>query len=461
VTTIALSQSWGGDINRSGLLRLPGYREHATGTPLLVAVKEGHFSVVKYLVDHGASLHKVGMNLCECQHCDYPYWPSAPWTPLHVALCQEHTEIAEYLVTAGAPFIISRECSAENSGGDGRRFRRGNQVVVRTSTGVHVLEEVAKKRNLRMLKFLVEHSDGKLQFNTYPADRVTPLHHAARITDNIKDLEIIRTFLDHGAMLYPTDYEPGRLLGPLPFDEAFIDWVRRFEGASKHVFPGRGHPYTQLLAFLKYLSEDGRDHLQPLMARVLELWMDRGPARLDSGWSLLYQAFGLFDVNAPGPGVIREWVLRSLKWPKLEALGPMSVVDVLKFIPELGFSMALLEPIDELFLEAATLLLRNECVWFLENGADINATTGEGRTALHLAARAGDLDQLELLLSRGADADMRDNMGDTPARMAARYGQNEAVAMLTKYGAGEVWMRALELDSEADAAAAHLRCCWG
>ncbi|CAI4215575.1 unnamed protein product [Parascedosporium putredinis] len=416
-TIIALSQAWGGDINRSGLLRLPGYHETATGTPLLVAVKEGHLSVAKYLVRHGANLNKVGMNLCNCQHSDYPYWPASPWTSLHLALCQEHSELAEFLVAAGAQFCVSRE--ELGIGPDGRHFRRGNQVVVRSSTGVHLIDEVAKRANLRVLKFLVQHCEGKLRIDQYSADSTTPLHHAACITDNLRELEMIRTLLDHGALLYPSNYVPGRLVGPLPFDRAFLDWVKRFDRSSKHVLPGRGHPYSQLLAFLKYMKEGGRDHLRPLMARILELWMDRGPARLDSAWSLLYQAFGLFDTKAPEPGVIREWVLRSIRSPKLEPLGPMSVVDVLEFIPKLGFSLTLLEPVNELFLEAGALALRDECVWFLKNGADINARTGDGRTALHLAARSGDLDQLEMLLSWGADAEARDRGGHAGAHGGA------------------------------------------
>ena len=48
------------------------------------------------------------------------------------------------------------------------------------------------------------------------------------------------------------------------------------------MYPGR-HPYTQLLAFLRYFAEGGRPYLGPLRERVLELWMDQGAGE-DGFW---------------------------------------------------------------------------------------------------------------------------------------------------------------------------------
>lgn len=430
IRTIAHSLSLGGDVNRKTSLRLPGYSKAAVGTPLHVAASEGQLAVVKYLVENGAYLNLSCMNVCECQHGDHPYSPSPPWSALHIALCGNDVEIAEYLVAQGANFIISREFPGTEV--DEMNFMRDNMLVRRFSRGVHILELVAKMSSVRMFRFLLAHYKEKLVFNEYRVNSITPLHYVARITDDEASLEIMRTLLDLGAKLKPDmrRNRNGKTPGPLPFDRAFIAWVESFEDAQRgRIRTGVRHPYAQLLSFLRYFSEGDRAYLAPLRERVLELWMDRGPGRLDSGWSLLYQAFGVFDAEEPKPELIRQWVLHSIRNPKLEATGPMTIADVLRFIPKLGFSEALLQPMDELLLEAACLGMAEECGWFVEHGARIGARDTEGRTALHLAARAGSVEAVRVLVGCGADWGVRDGRGDTAVDTARRFGRKEVLGL--------------------------------
>jgi len=60
----------------------------------------------------------------------------------------------------------------------------------------------------------------------------------------------------------------------------------------------------------------------------------------------------------------------------------------------------------------------------VEAGADVNAQTGSGSTALHMLAVRPQMYALEiaqLLLSRGANIDARDDRGFTVGMVAERY----------------------------------------
>jgi hypothetical protein len=71
----------------------------------------------------------------------------------------------------------------------------------------------------------------------------------------------------------------------------------------------------------------------------------------------------------------------------------------------------------------------------LEAGAPVDATTGEGLTALHLAAAYDCHDVVELLLSSGAKLEARDAHGSTPLYLAARHGYSSMVRQLLAAGA--------------------------
>jgi ankyrin repeat protein len=67
----------------------------------------------------------------------------------------------------------------------------------------------------------------------------------------------------------------------------------------------------------------------------------------------------------------------------------------------------------------------------LANGADVNATTGGGQTALILAVIFGHTNLVKLLIKAGADPQQRDNLGLNAIEWAQRRGLTEALAILT------------------------------
>ncbi|GAB4813603.1 hypothetical protein N2152v2_000649 [Parachlorella kessleri] len=71
----------------------------------------------------------------------------------------------------------------------------------------------------------------------------------------------------------------------------------------------------------------------------------------------------------------------------------------------------------------------------LEAGADLNAASHDGTTALHMAARLGHNNAIDLLAAAGADLRAQDKNGDTALHAAVRNNCMQATAALVEAGA--------------------------
>ena len=71
----------------------------------------------------------------------------------------------------------------------------------------------------------------------------------------------------------------------------------------------------------------------------------------------------------------------------------------------------------------------------LADGADVNATQGDGATALHWAVHRSDLDATSLLVESGADVDAANALAATPLWLASVNGSATIVARLLEAGA--------------------------
>ena len=71
----------------------------------------------------------------------------------------------------------------------------------------------------------------------------------------------------------------------------------------------------------------------------------------------------------------------------------------------------------------------------IKNGADVNAAQGDGMTALHWAARNGDLELTRVLLFAGANVKASTRLGGyTPLLLAAQQGHAGVIAALITAG---------------------------
>lgn len=69
------------------------------------------------------------------------------------------------------------------------------------------------------------------------------------------------------------------------------------------------------------------------------------------------------------------------------------------------------------------------------NNANINITDDYGQTPLHLAVEQGNVDAIQVLIEKGAIIDTKNNEGCTPLRCATENGDNSVVQILINNGA--------------------------
>ena len=70
----------------------------------------------------------------------------------------------------------------------------------------------------------------------------------------------------------------------------------------------------------------------------------------------------------------------------------------------------------------------------LDRGIEINSKTNDGETALHIAASSGNMNIVEILLDRGIDINSKDNDGWTALHWAASNGDMNIVEILLDRG---------------------------
>lgn len=174
------------------------YLFEARFSPLALAAYHGDNSMVKLLLDNGASIELKSTHLCECcnlllrcaerlpdppvfwEHSDrdadagYLAWEQTHhdswWTPLHYAICQGHVSTAKLLLGRGA--------SAENIGDGG-------------VTALHVATHCDRQR---MIRYLLDNN--LVDINAQSERGVTALH-LAHIAGNF---DLVDDYLnDHGA----------------------------------------------------------------------------------------------------------------------------------------------------------------------------------------------------------------------------------------------------------------------
>ena len=81
------------------------------------------------------------------------------------------------------------------------------------------------------------------------------------------------------------------------------------------------------------------------------------------------------------------------------------------------------------------ILILDDIISLIRNGADINAENNHGDTPLMIASQRGNLEIVKELLSYGVDVNVRDNDRNTALQYALDYDYPEVAQLLKQHGA--------------------------
>jgi ankyrin repeat protein len=412
-------------------------------TPLCAAASKGQLRVADFLLDHGADVNladgqgktalyhaaeagnKAMVELLLGRGADVNARDGRGQTALHLAAANGFQSVAEALLANHAD-VNARDQDQE--------------------TPLHL---AARNGHAAMVTFLIAH-----QADLNAQDRIgwTPLSQAARAGHS----ETVRRLLAAGAKPDPEDSE-GRTPLSHAVERGHLDSVKALLAAKANPNAGRWVLPLHLAihrkdsTMIKLLLDAGADanRVSPVNWNV---YIGSTRYGSDTGWSdvsplflaiaernadavkllLQHQA----DPNGTNPGGLPV-ILSAMDQPEivkalLEAganpnvrssegqtplfmtMDPETVVRLLahKADPEVRYkgSTPLLlfadgPPDDKVNAIAEALI---------QGGANVNATTEQGWTALHLAVARGNRKLVELLLAHKADVNARNNQGETP-----------------------------------------------
>jgi ankyrin repeat protein len=348
-------------------------------TALMMAARAGHADALNVLLSRGADVNAREQVLGE--------------TALIWAAAEDHPEAIKALVARGAdvngrsnPLTFPRE-----EYGDGKSARltvlpKGNWVP---------LMYAARQNATGALKALAESG---ANLNATDPDNMTALN-----------LAIINAHYDAAALLLDLGADPniGDVTGMTPLYAA-VD-MSTFADT-----PGRPTPKASgrldAVGIVKALLEHRANPNAVLSAPILVRVHDRGDGTLGAGATPLMRAAKKGDVET-----MRLLLTHGADPKSRTKVG----TEALMFASGIGGAGRFTAYEDKQATEADFIDAAALC---LDRGADINAVSENGQTALHLAVTVRSESFIKFLVERGARVDVQDKQGRTPIDVASGVG---------------------------------------
>jgi ankyrin repeat protein len=381
-------------------------------TPLSLAALNGTRSIVEALIEAGAD---VNARLPQGQ------------TALMMAARAGHADALDVLLSRGADVNAREQVLGETALIWAAAEDHGDAIKVLVARGADV-----NGRSNRLTFPQEEYGDGKsARLTVLPKGNWAPLMYAARQNasgalkalaesganlnatdpDNMTalNLAIINAHYDAAAVLLDLGADPniGDVTGMTPLYAA-VD-LNTFADT-----PGRPTPKAsgklEAVDIAKALLEHGAHPNAILNAPILVRVHDRGDGTLGAGATPLMRAAKKGDVE-----MMRLLVAHGADPNARTKAG----TEALMFASGIGGAGRFTAYEDKQATEADFIAAAALC---LDRGADINAVSENGQTALHLAVTVRSESFIRFLLERGARVDIKDKQGRTPLDVASGAG---------------------------------------
>ena len=375
-------------------------------TAVHIAAMQGNLDVVKLLKESGANIHvednegsysvmlaAIGTGDCntvrwlieqgvDVNHCD-----KNGFTAVHIAAKQGNLDVLKLLKESGANIHVQNEMdrnsimSAAIGTGDCNTVRwlieQGVDVNHCSKKGVTAVHIAAQQGNLDVLKLLKEsganiHAQTEMGSNSIMSASV-----------GTGDCNTVRWLIEQGVDVNHCD------------KNGFT---------AVHIAAKQGN-----LDVLKLLKESGANiHVQNEMDRN----------------SIMSAAIGTGDCNT-----VRWLIEQGVDVNHCSKKGVTAVhiaaqqgnLDVLKLLKESGANIHAQTEMGINSIMSASVGTGdcNTVRWLIEQGVDVNHCDKKGFTAVHIAAKQGNLDVLKLLKESGANIHVEDNEGSYSVLLAA------------------------------------------
>ena len=125
------------------------------------------------------------------------------------------------------------------------------------------------------------------------------------------------------------------------------------------------------------------------------------------------------------------WKMKKACWHKGISIGDTALI---KSLLDEGADINAKDGDFTLLMKAATEGYLKTAKLLIDKGAEVDARTNEGTSALMVASSGGYTKIVELLVNAGANAKIKNNMGYTAEMYAKEKGYTNIVQMLNKVG---------------------------
>jgi uncharacterized protein len=357
-------------------------------SPLHAAARAGGVDAVKLLLEHGADVNAI-------ESLD-------DQTPLMWATAEGHLDVVDALLDAGADANLKARVSELSKRSTRTDFPSG---------GFTALMWAVRDGNEPIVRRLLE---GKADINATNGDGATAMM-LAIINDRF---DLAAKLLELGA-----DANDGSLYQAVEMHDATTDW-RAKDGSRLRV----DHP-NQLTALdvIKLLLDAGADPDKP--ADGQQMHSASMCCDTKAVGTPFYRAAVAADVEALKLMIPRgadlEWAPKGSTeeagpGPKQVGKTPLMVaMNGGKGVGMAGGPGDIREGADPPFREVSNRKPADAVQLLIEAGANVNAKTTEGDTALHIAAFDGKIDMVRVLAAGGADLNLKDAAGKTALQVVS------------------------------------------